>query len=174
MRKETPRFVAAVAIIILCAHSHQSGYAAAPFFAGLGFLPGGSSGGASAVSADGSIVVGSANSSNSSPGYGEAFRWTQSAGMVGLGDRPGGSFISNAWGVSGDGSVVAGEGTYGNYFAGEHEAFRWTQATGMVGLGDLAGGSFTSTAYGISADGSTIVGQGTSATRQEAFRWTQG
>uniref|UniRef100_UPI00286E5931 autotransporter domain-containing protein n=1 Tax=Sulfuritalea sp. TaxID=2480090 RepID=UPI00286E5931 len=40
-------------------------------------------------------------------------------------------------------------------------------------LGDLAGGSFQSVAYGVNSDGSVVVGRGTSASGQEAFRWTQ-
>jgi probable HAF family extracellular repeat protein len=42
----------------------------------------------------------------------------------------------------------------------------------MVGLGDLAGGGFLSKAAAVSADGSVVVGHGTSASGQEAFRWT--
>jgi probable HAF family extracellular repeat protein len=45
----------------------------------------------------------------------------------------------------------------------------------MVGLGYLPGGSFSSSASsGVSADGSVVVGQSTSASGNEAFRWTQG
>ncbi len=90
--------------------------------------------------------------------------------MVGLGDLPGGTFLSNAFGVSADGSVVVGEGRS----ASGVEAFRWTQGGGMVGLGDLPGGSFSSIAQGVSADGAVVVGQGHSASGAEAFLWTQG
>ena len=55
--------------------------------------------------------------------------------MVGLGDLPGGTFISPAHGVSSDGSVVVG---FSNSALGQ-EAFRWTSGGGMVGLGDLPG-----------------------------------
>ena len=71
-------------------------------FSGLGDLPGGifwSSG--EDVSSNGSTVVGG---SASASGY-EAFRWTQSGGMVGLGDLAGGVFFSVAYGVSADGST---------------------------------------------------------------------
>ena len=152
---------------------------AAPFFTGLGFLPGGSFSRSFAhgVSADGSVVVGESSSVNSPT---EAFRWTQGTGMVGLGFLPGGgpsanlNAGSNALGISADGSVVVGysnipnvNGGYGGY-----EAFRWTQATGMVGLGDLPGGIFDSKATGVSADGSVVVGNGTGF-YGTAFRWTQ-
>ena len=61
-------------------------------FMPLGSLP---SGGifysdAADVSADGSVVVGGSFSASGR----EAFRWTASTGMVGLGDLPDGDFIS--------------------------------------------------------------------------------
>ncbi|MCH7603269.1 MAG: hypothetical protein IIB54_10920, partial [Planctomycetes bacterium] len=55
----------------------------------------------------------------------------------GLGDLPGGSISSGAWGVSADGSVVVGVSSS----TSGQEAFRWTSGGGMVGLGDLAGGN---------------------------------
>ncbi|MCA2665657.1 MAG: hypothetical protein IM486_14370 [Microcystis sp. M114S2] len=88
----------------------------------------------------------------------EAFRWTQTTGIVGLGDLPGGIFNSSATAVSANGSIVVGRG--GVISVNNSEAFRWTQATGMVGLGDLPGGSFNSIAWGVSADGSVVVGTG--------------
>jgi probable HAF family extracellular repeat protein len=45
-------------------------------------------------------------------------------------------------------------------------------ALNFSGLGDLPGGVFNSRAIDISADGSVVVGAGTSASGQEAFRWT--
>ena len=86
-----------------------------------------------------------------------------------LGDLPGGTFSSIAYGTNSDGSVVVGHGTS----TSGTEAFRWTQAGGMVGLGDLAGGSFYSSANGTNSDGSVVVGQSRSANGYEAFRWTQ-
>jgi probable HAF family extracellular repeat protein len=92
--------------------------------------------------------------------------------MVGLGDLPGGSTNSHAYGVSANGTVIVGEASA----ASGGEAFRWTQEEGMVGLDDLAGGSFSSSAYDISADGAVIVGHASSASGTEAFIWdaTQG
>ena len=116
---------------------------------------------ANGVSADGSVIVGASESVNGT----EAFRWTESGGMVGLGDLPGGFFQSYANGVSADGSVIVGT-SYGDYGS---EAFRWTESGGMVGLGDLPGSSFYSSANGVSADGSVIVGY----SEGQAFRWTQ-
>jgi probable HAF family extracellular repeat protein len=59
-----------------------------------------------AISADGKAVVGQSISASGQ----EAFRWTVSGGMVGLGDLPGGGSITgNALGVSADGKVVVGQ-----------------------------------------------------------------
>jgi probable HAF family extracellular repeat protein len=138
-------------------------------FTGLGDLPGGSfDSGATAVSADGSVVVG--RSSVDFCCY-EAFRWTSAGGMVGLGQLDGGGFGFNSFAtaVSADGSVVVGFGTPAS---GTEEAFRWTSAGGMVGLGDLAGGPTNSRANGVSANGSVVVGYGQTALGFQAFRWT--
>jgi len=132
-------------------------------FQGLGNL-GGDFSEAQNVSADGTTVVGRSTSAQGS----EAFRWTSDGGMVGLGDLPGLTFSSTAWGCSADGSVVAGEGTSES----GNEAFRWISDSGMTGLGDLPGGPFGSRAHGISADGLVVVGLSTvDGGFQEAFRW---
>jgi probable HAF family extracellular repeat protein len=86
----------------------------------------------------------------------------------GLGDLPGGGFLSGANGVSADGCVVVGMGTS----ASGREAFRWDRRGGMVGLGDLAGGFYSGSSWAASADGSVIVGMSSSANGTEAFRWT--
>jgi probable HAF family extracellular repeat protein len=89
--------------------------------------------------------------------------------FMGLGDLPGGSLSSIAYGVSADGSVVVGSGQS----ASGMEAFRWTEAGGMVGLGDLPGDGFYSDARAVSADGSVVVGRASSEEAgAEAFRWT--
>lgn len=129
---------------------------------GLGFLPAHDSSTATAVAADGSVVVGTSESTLDSRE--EAFRWTETRGMVGLGFLPGADW-STAWDVSADGSVIVGYSGVG-YSAGE--AFRWTQAEGMVGLGFLPGRD-SSIARGVSADGSVVVG----ISGGEAFRWTE-
>ena len=129
---------------------------------GLGDLPGGAvDSNARTVSADGSVVVGFAQSAN---GW-EAFRW-ENGQMTGLGDLPGGDFYSWASGVSADGSVVVGEARSANGL----EAFRWEDGQ-IVGLGDLPGGQFDSQAAGVSANGSVVVGRGYSSSGPEAFRW---
>jgi probable HAF family extracellular repeat protein len=125
------------------------------------------------VAADGSVVVGQGNLSVvSGVVLGEAFRWTMEAGMVGLGDLPGGTGNSVAYQVSADGSVVVGAGNRGSS-SPTGEAFRWTIEDGMVGLGDLPGGDLSSVALGVSADGSIVVGHGDGGNGKEAFVWTQ-
>jgi probable HAF family extracellular repeat protein len=146
--------------------------AAADEFQGLGFFPGGTYSVAYGISADGTTVIGTGDST-AVPG-GEAFRWTSGAGMVGLGLLNGGT-SSQAGGVSTDGSVVVGsaqDGAAGNAF----RAFRWTQGTGMVSLGVLNGGT-QSDAIGVSADGSVVAGtagDGAAANFSRAYRWTSG
>ncbi len=135
-------------------------------FQGLGDLPGGEVySTATAVSADGTVVVGISKSAQGS----EAFRWTAGTGMVGLGDFPGGKFASSANGISADGSIIVGCGLSAN----GTEAFRWTIRGGLVPLGFLPGGT-SSTAKAVSADGRVIVGEGSSAFgAREAFVWTE-
>ena len=118
------------------------------------------------VSADGSVVVGQGNSAS---GY-EAFRWTSEGGMVGLGDLPGGTFESSAWGVSADGSVVVGAS---NSASGD-EAFRWTSGAAEWSAWATCRGSSFSSAEDVSP---MVRWSWESATRLsglEAFRWTRG
>ncbi len=85
----------------------------------------------------------------------------------GLGDLPGGSYSSGAWGVSADGTVAVGPSNS----ASGTETFRWENGV-MIGLGDLPGGSFFSDARAVSANGAVVVGQSSAAVYLEAFRWT--
>jgi len=137
---------------------------------GAGFT----SGSAGAANQDGSVIVGYAASAGRPRG--EAFRWTQAGGMVGLGLLDAGTLgFSQAAGVSSDGSVVAGT----SFNASEvGQAFRWTQSGGMVGLGALVAGR-GSFANGISGDGNTVVGSadvqvgGGSQVESTGMVWTQ-
>jgi probable HAF family extracellular repeat protein len=143
-----------------------SGLTAAPSFMGLGDLPGGTfASSATAISADGTTVVGSSQSANGT----EAFRWTAAGGMIGLGSLPGSNPYSEAYAVSAAGSVVVGRSTapLGT------NAFRWENGV-MTGLGDLPGGDNISAAYGVSGDGSVVVGRGQTEYTDEAFRWENG
>ena len=130
----------------------------------LGTLPGGNSSSARAVSADGSVIVGSApNASNDR----RAFRWTAADGMTDLGS------IADETGilVSADGSAVVGT-TFN--VSNQFRAFRWTAANGMTDLGTLVGGN-SSITNAVSADGSVVVGNAHNASGEyRAFRWTAG
>jgi probable HAF family extracellular repeat protein len=90
--------------------------------------------------------------------------------MEGVGDLPGGTFLSPAYALSGDGTTVVG--TSNTLFV-EAEAYRWTQSSGIQSIGDLAGGAVNATANGVNSDGSVIVGDSINATQTMAFRWTQ-
>jgi probable HAF family extracellular repeat protein len=118
---------------------------------------GGSGSVANAVSADGSVVVGTANDSNGNP---RAVRWTAATGIQDLGTL--GGDWSEATDVSADGSIIVGWSYDSN---GIYRAFKWTAGTGMQ---DLGAGDW-SKAYGISADGSTIIVD----IYPNAYRWTQ-
>lgn len=117
------------------------------------------------ISADGTVIVGIAYSGTGA----EAFRWTESDGMIGLGDFEGGRFFSAAYGVSADGSVVVGRGEEDSLAS---RAFRWsTESNGMMPLeGDDCTGTLGSTgAFGVSGGG-TIIAGGCDGT---IYRWTK-
>lgn len=133
----------------------------------LGSLPGAplnADSSANGISLDGKVVVGVGIYA---PGKVQAFRWTESSGMVGLGFLAG-YVQSSAQATNEDGSVVVGWCEDGN---GTQVAFRWTSATGMVSLGTLPGGT-SSRASGVSADGNVVVGTSSSAFGQQGFIWT--
>jgi uncharacterized membrane protein len=111
----------------------------------------------SAVSADGSVVVGTAcTNALLYCGSFEAWRWTSGGGIVSL-------EAGLATDVSADGSVVVG----GAHTANGFDAFRWTESGGMAGI-RFGGADYLS--ISVSADGNTVVG----ADGGEAFRWTSG
>ncbi len=116
----------------------------------LGVLPRGRFGSYGAgVSGDGSVVVG--ESSARHPGIprldvAEAFRWTASSGMQGLGFLGDQYPSSAANAVSSDGQVVVGN------FGNPASAFRWDPLSGMQAI--IGGGS----ASDVSADGDEVVG----------------
>lgn len=119
---------------------------------------------ATAISADGSTVVGYSESSNGI----EAFRWIYGK-ITGLGALSGDSFHSLARDVSADGSVVVGDSRTSAGIV----AFRWENGE-MIGLGELPGGAVFSDAFGVSGDGSVVVGQSDSGSGREAFKWYAG
>lgn len=137
-------------------------------FQGLGLLfdEPGTSTQAFGISADGSTVVGAASSEISL----EAFRWTKTGGLQGLG-FPGGKEQSEAIAANEDGSVIAGTG---KGFAGTGpQAARWIENGGWRFIPD-GETFFTIQSRGISADGNTVVGaaQFLGTVLQEGFVWT--
>ena len=137
---------------------------AAPTFTPLGSLSGYALSDATAISADGSTVVGNVTNPSSAFPADQAFRWTREAGMVGLPPLAAGQ-LSTAFGVSGDGSIVVGSSSESDSAFGS--AVRWTSTGGisLVGRPDLP-----TSAQAVSADGSTVVG----SEQLQAQRWISG
>lgn len=132
----------------------------------VGVLPGGT-GTATLIglSANGQVAFGNSSGSN---GF-EAFRWTSSSGIVGLGDLPGGGFSSFALGANADGSRIVGRGT-----PSIARGFVWNSSGGMTQIQGISGGTSTSDrANAVSDDGTVIAGFSNSlAFGQRATRWT--
>jgi uncharacterized membrane protein len=109
----------------------------------LGILPGGSYTWASAVSADGSTVVGFGDT----PGHITAIMWTEDGGLIELPGWPGSYGWAN--GISADGSIVVG--------LRESRAFAWTAPGNFRDLGAPPQGGEPNP-LDTSADGSVIAG----------------
>jgi probable HAF family extracellular repeat protein len=118
---------------------------------GLGFLPGDGFSVAYRISSDGSTVVGTGALSRSS--LPKATRWTETAGLVPLGDLPGGNRDSYAFGVSADGSVIVG-GAFDQTGA-SYSALYWSASTGTI---DPVPAGNPSEGRAVSADGITVAG----------------
>lgn len=167
----------------------------ASYFASLGFLPRCHETHASAISGDGKVVIGDSvsHSDDAIPSRRwEAFSWTASEGMRGLGYLAG-DIASCANAVNYDGSVIVGTSQFcpirlghldktGKVIASDDQppnrwqAVRWITTNGitrLAGLGFLVGESKYSAATGVSADGKVIVGESGSSPYQDAFRWTE-
>ena len=96
----------------------------------------------------------------------EAFIWSPSTGISGLGIPAGSDFTSTGTGALNNAGQVAGQIVTGTV----HEAFLYDPVTGMHPLGDLVGGGFWSIAQGIN-DSGQIVGVGESDNGREAVLW---
>jgi probable HAF family extracellular repeat protein len=125
---------------------------------------GGTSSSASAVSADGSVIVGYSYLTGDSAAH--AFKYSGSA-MTDLGTL--GGTGSSAYAVSADGLVIVGNSDITGDSAAH--AFKYTGST-MTDLGTLGGSN--SYAYAVSANGSVIVGQSdiTGDSAAHAFKYT--
>ncbi len=123
----------------------------------LGELPDGNGlGEANAVSTDGAVVFGISESN----GVREAFRWTASGGMQGLGSGTG-----DLYAMSADGSVIVGEGIIWDSNHGVRSLLQVFSDLDVSGFDTWTNISATN----ISADGRTIVGSGISDNGQEAW-----
>jgi probable HAF family extracellular repeat protein len=118
---------------------------------------------ATAISADGSVIVGEATDAS---GFWRAFRWTASTGMVDMGTLGGPEAAPFA--VNADGSVIVGTSLTSGESA-SNGAFVWTKKNGMQDLKTLlhAQGVHSAdnwvvvdTLNGVSADGTVMVGYG--------------
>ena len=132
--------------------------------------------GASAITPDGSTVVGGQLSGIIYAGTSYGYRWTEAGGTEFL---PG---TMSAKDISADGSVIVGE-LWG--LNADERAFRWTSAGGIEPLGPeqgmQAGSLYSSSAAGVSQDGAVIVGYNewwvqprpNTMLRAQAFRWEE-
>lgn len=116
----------------------------------LGTLPGGGSSAATAVSADGTTIVGYAHDV---AGKFRAFRWTRATGLQPL-DLGGSETVALA--TNAEGTVIVGWRTN----SGRHGSFRWDLSAGIQPLTSLSDESnrVEDNAFGISSDGSIAVG----------------
>ena len=125
---------------------------------GLGDLPGGAFASRANGINDFDQVVGQGaidTSVNPPRGPMEAFLWTAETGMVGLGDLPGGQYISTAIDINNAGQVVGVSSSAEAYFG---EAFIWDAANGMRRLGALPNGTTPGNPAGINELGQVVVG----------------
>jgi probable HAF family extracellular repeat protein len=104
-----------------------------------------------AISADGSVVVGT---SDSALGL-QAFRWTEAGGVTALGILPGYT-TSDAAACNANGSVVVG--SCSSIQTDRSVAFIWTAATGMKAIDTIPEDAIHAGAESVSADGKTVIG----------------
>jgi probable HAF family extracellular repeat protein len=133
---------------------------------------------ARAVSADGSVIVGTKRVVLPEYSWNHAFRWEKKDGLKPLEQvsarRARIRHAHWASGVSADGSVLCGWGEVApGMVQGAVQAIRWTPSSGVVWLGGPKGGSRYSKAHAISADGSVIVGEVSTPPlgHSQAFIW---
>jgi hypothetical protein len=95
-----------ITLVLICFLSFVEGFSQNSSFTALGDLSGGTfSSEAMSVSADGLIIAGSGTTSNGS----QAYIWTESSGIVSLGNAVGNSF-KETWvsQISADGKTIVG------------------------------------------------------------------
>jgi len=109
--------------------------------------------------------------SRGATGASRAFLWTPGQGMVDLGDLPGGTDMSGAYGINNAGTVTGGS-TIVYSLEGTH-AFRWSAQGGLVDLGAMPT-SYYSVGVGINAAGTIVGWTGLPAVRTTAFTQAEG
>jgi hypothetical protein len=112
---------------------------------------------ATAVSRDGTVVVGTSGQPLD-PGT-WAFRWRRETGLEVLAAIPPDAFPG---GLSDDGETVVGNA--------DGEAFRWTEAGGLERLGELPGCCGGTYASDVSGDGRLVIGTSSNT----PFLWQEG
>ena len=151
------RVLPAAFLALICVTAEDAG---AQSFRGLGFLdPDASptSSGATGVSADGSIVVGSSYFFDGEATVLRAFRWTEAEGLFDLGLPAGGMNSCAGSRVSAGGSVVVGN--HGFTVEGFYEPRNgviWTHADTSSPEATAFGEMYF--ANDVSADGSIVIG----------------
>lgn len=133
----------------------------------IGSIPGyGFGGEATAVSADGSVIIGYEfwRSTDFTEFRYKAYRWTEADGIQPF-DQLLNETSHQAHDISADGRFIVG--------TADNKAYRWSEEDGAIYLGNLPGGVIYSIAYGVSNDGKTAVGISIGENSYEAFRWTE-
>jgi probable HAF family extracellular repeat protein len=129
--------------------------------------------GASAVSRNGRVIVGTAADS---AGREQAAIWQRASewrllGSIAPNAATCDALLSSSYDISDDGRVIVGLAWNGCSIA---RAFRWEEPTGMVDLGSTVAGR-SSRANGVSGDGRVVVGwQETSTGPRQGARWVDG
>jgi probable HAF family extracellular repeat protein len=122
---------------------------------------------ASSVSADGSTIVGSCQTT-----AGDYVACQVRGGEFSiLVDLSTGLNDGEANATNADGSVVVGRGNARISNQNRTIAVRWVNGVG-ADLGDLPGGLILASALAVSADGNTVVGYSSATSGLEAFIWT--
>ncbi len=139
---------------------------------GLGHLPGFTHGRVESISEDGSTAVGYLNNSEFNGGDWQAFRWTDTEGMIGM--MPPGMTHSRANDVSADGRVIIGDAAKNWINDLDWNGFIWDEASGFQDFGPNPPGFEGLNPWLVSTDGSVVFGKdypvGWSIGRP--FRWT--
>jgi len=163
-------------VLTVAAVAPAAAGAPSAMFWALGDLPGGDVySETSAVSADGSTVVGWSRIEDTGvPGFltGRAFRWTVADGMVELADPSHTRVFTFPHDVSGDGSMIVGECRNPTNSSDSGPCY-WTPTGGLTDIVDTDGIIVGYSAFGVSNDGTIIAGTGRSPSGGIGWRWTE-